>query len=255
MERKVMVKGQNINVVKAGDGPHKLICCPGALGTIWTDFKPQIEGLDRNIFTVIVWDPPGYGKSRPPERIFDFTMYESDADATHDLMQALEYDKYSVLGWSDGGHSGMITAAKYPDHVEKLVVWATNAFITEQEKEVFRKMIDISAWSEQMKAPFIEVYTEEIFQDMWRKWCNNLIEVEKNGGNICTHLLPHIKCPTFILHGDKDPMILPEHASHLASKIKISKVLRFPEGKHNLHLKYSDEFNGLVTEFLLQEYK
>ncbi len=27
---------------------------------------------------------------------------------------------------------------------------------------------------------------------------------------------------------------------------------RFPEGKHNLHLKYAKEFNKLVTDFFLE---
>lgn len=82
-----MVKGQNINYVQSGDGAHKVLCFPGALGTIWSDFKPQIEGLDKTKFTVIAWDPPGYGYSRPPNRNFSTEFYKNDAVAAYDFMK------------------------------------------------------------------------------------------------------------------------------------------------------------------------
>lgn len=70
-----------------GEGPHKVLCLPGALGSIWTDFKPQIEGFDKQKFTVVAWDPPGYGKSRPPEKEFQTDFYEKDAQDAIDFMK------------------------------------------------------------------------------------------------------------------------------------------------------------------------
>lgn len=81
------LSGQQINYVKVGQGPHTLLCFPGALGTIWSDFKPQIEGLDRNKFTVVAWDPPGYGGSRPPNKKFTLNFYEEDAITAHEFMK------------------------------------------------------------------------------------------------------------------------------------------------------------------------
>lgn len=52
-ETTVNVNGQTINYVKVGSGDRILLCFPGALGTIWSDFKPQVEKLDKNKFTVI----------------------------------------------------------------------------------------------------------------------------------------------------------------------------------------------------------
>lgn len=84
-------------------------------------------------------------------------------------------------------------------------------------------MKDISKWSEKMKAPLIALYTEKVLQEMWTGWCNVLIEIAKNGGDICKNYLSQIECPTFILNGDKDPMIAPEHPSYLFSNIKKTK--------------------------------
>lgn len=63
---------------------------PGALGSIWTDFKAQIEGFDKDKFTIIVWDPPGYGKSRPPLRDFPANLYERDAQYAFEFMKVGE---------------------------------------------------------------------------------------------------------------------------------------------------------------------
>ncbi|VEN44650.1 unnamed protein product [Callosobruchus maculatus] len=251
-EQKIDVNGQTINYTKVGEGSNTVLCCPGALGTIWSDFKPQVEGLDRNKLTIVAWDPPGYGQSRPPNRKFDTDFYEKDADSAYNFMTALGYNKFSILGWSDGGNSGMILAAKYPKHIDKLIIWGVNSYILPEEVKIYEKMRDISNWSERMKAPLIEMYTEKGLQEMWYSWCDTLIEMAQNGGNICKDKLKDIRCPTFILHGDKDPMVAPEHPGYLFSNIRMAKLHRFPEGKHNIHLKYAEEFNKLVTDFLTQ---
>lgn len=84
-------------------------------------------------------------------------------------------------------------------------------------------MSDISKWSEKMKGPLIALYTEKGLEEMWGSWCKALIEISKNGGDICNNSLSKIKCPTFILHGDKDPMIAPEHPGYLIEHIRKSK--------------------------------
>ncbi|XP_050303124.1 valacyclovir hydrolase [Anthonomus grandis grandis] len=246
-------KGQTINYLKVGEGPNKLLCFPGALGTIWSDFKPQIDGLDRSKFTLIAWDPPGYGASRPPNRVFDKDFYETDADAAQNLMQNLGIDKYSLLGWSDGGISSLIQAAKYPDSVDKLVVWGANAYLVPDDIKAFESIRDLSKWSPRMKEPLIKLYTEQGLQQMWNDWCDVMAELFKDGGDICKSRLKDIRCPTLILHGDKDPMVLGEHPEFLLKHIKGSRLHRYPEGKHNIHLKYAEDFNKIVSEFIVSQ--
>lgn len=70
-----------------------------------------------------------------------------------------------------------------------------------------------------MKAPLIKLYTERGLQDMWNNWCDILMTIQKNGGDLCKNNLQNIKCPTLILHGDKDPMVAAEHPEYLKSHI------------------------------------
>lgn len=73
--------------MKTGSGANIVFCFPGALGTIWSDFKPQVEKLDKDKFTIVAWDPPGYGNSRPPNRQFSTEFYKNDARAAIEFMK------------------------------------------------------------------------------------------------------------------------------------------------------------------------
>lgn len=43
-----------------------------------------------------------------------------------------------MLGWSDGGITALIAAARYPSYVSKMVVWGANAYVTEQDTEIYQ---------------------------------------------------------------------------------------------------------------------
>jgi valacyclovir hydrolase len=59
-------------------------------------------------------------------------------------LQALSIDKFSVLGWSDGGITAMIAAAKYPERIDKLVIWGANSYIIDQEAEIYESEFQLS---------------------------------------------------------------------------------------------------------------
>ncbi len=46
-------------------------------------------------------------------------------------------DKYSLVGWSDGGITAMIMAAQSPQNIDKLVVWGANSFVTEEDTKMY----------------------------------------------------------------------------------------------------------------------
>ncbi|XP_044741362.1 valacyclovir hydrolase-like [Chrysoperla carnea] len=250
-ETTIDLQGQTINYLKVGTGKKTILLLPGALGTIWTDFRPQIEKLDKNKLTIVAWDPPGYGKSRPPKRTFDKNLYHTDAKLAAELMNKLNIPKYSLVGWSDGGITSLILAAKNPERIEALVEWGANSYIIKEELEGLKKIRDVSKWSERMRKPMIEVYGEAYFRELWENWVDTIEVIYKeNNGNICKEILSDIKCPTFIIHGAQDAVCHSDHPTYLHKEIKGSKLHVFPDGKHNLHLKYADEFNDMVTKFI-----
>ena len=71
---------------------------------------------------------------------------------TNYFIPSVGFEKYSVLGWSDGGIAGLILAAANL-YVENLVIWGANAFVTEGDKELLEVTRDINNWSEKMRTP------------------------------------------------------------------------------------------------------
>ncbi|KYN04919.1 PREDICTED: valacyclovir hydrolase [Cyphomyrmex costatus] len=251
-ERKIQVGDTEINYARVGTGDHPVLLLPGALGTIWTDFKPQMENLNVNKLTIVAWDPPGYGKSRPPDRTFPDDFYQRDATYAHNLMKTLGYSKFSLIGWSDGGITSLLLSSAYPDSIYKMVVFGANAYIHPDETKIYKSIRDINKWSEKMRTPMIQTYGVDYFQKMWSDWIDTVLGLyEKQNGDLCKQVLPKIKCSTLVIHGAKDAMVLPEHPTYLKQNIANSKLHIFEKGAHNLHLRYSEEFNNLVTDFLV----
>ncbi|XP_041791421.1 valacyclovir hydrolase isoform X1 [Chelmon rostratus] len=245
------VNGVDLYYERTGRGKHALLLLPGALGCTRTDFGPQLKSLNKERFTIVAVDPRGYGQSRPPDRDFPLDFYERDAKDALDLMKALGFRKFSLLGWSDGGITALIAAGNNPDLIRKLVVWGANAFISQHDLELYNVVRDISNWSAKMRQPMEEVYGAEVFAKIWEAWVDGVTQFAKRPeGSICMEHLPLISCPTLIIHGERDPMVPSFHPQCLLKHIKGSRLHLIPEGKHNLHLKYADEFNKVVEDFL-----
>ncbi|KAF6734152.1 Valacyclovir hydrolase [Oryzias melastigma] len=81
------VNGVDLYYEQTGKGEHAVLLIPGALGSTKTDFGPQLKSLNKERFTVVGWDPRGYGKSRPPDRDFPPDFFERDAKDAVGLMK------------------------------------------------------------------------------------------------------------------------------------------------------------------------
>ncbi|XP_075682801.1 serine hydrolase BPHL isoform X2 [Rhinoderma darwinii] len=272
------VNGANLHYQRTGCGDHVLLLLPGALGSSQTDFGPQLKFLNKDIFTIIGWDPRGYGLSIPPARDYPADFFSRDAKDAVDLMQAMNFKRFSLLGWSDGGITALIAAGSYPSLINKLVVWGANAYVTEEDLDLYNAVKDVTNWSPKMRKPLEDLYGKEYFANTFSAWVEAMTHFSRKSdgteiptydvtlgttagvlycsrtaqksGNICRHLLPHIRCPTLIIHGMKDPMVPSFHAWFLHQQVKNSRLKLMRDGKHNLHLRFTEEFNRLVEDFL-----
>src|SRR6266487_483429 len=166
---KIEVNGIFIHYEKVGSGKNVLLLLPGGLGTTRTDFSPQLYGFDKSKFTLIAWDPPGYGFSRPHERNYNPKLFENDADLAAMMMKNLGYKNYSVLGWSDGGKAALFMAIKYQSNVEKCVVWGVALWRNKQYTIVFQGTKDFAIWDQNLLQSMTKVYGKDEFKNMWGK--------------------------------------------------------------------------------------
>ncbi|XP_076844254.1 valacyclovir hydrolase [Brachyhypopomus gauderio] len=247
------VNGVDLFYMRTGEGDHPILLLPGVLGSGHTDFAPQLDKLDKRRFTVVAWDPRGYGRSRPPHRDFPPDFFHRDAKDAVDLMQALGFRRFSLLGWSDGGVTALIAAAVNPTLIRRVVVWGANAYVSEQDVQIYNAIRDTSLWSERMRQPMVEMYGVQYFTHTWGKWVDAICQFKSRPqGSICRELLQLIDCPTLIVHGAKDSLVPSFHPEFLLHNIHSSRLHVMSEGKHNLHLRFATEFNSLVEDFLSQ---
>ncbi|XP_006888815.1 PREDICTED: valacyclovir hydrolase [Elephantulus edwardii] len=248
---KVDVNGVRLHYQRTGEGDHAVLLLPGLLGSGETDFEPQLKKLNKKRFTLVAWEPRGYGHSRPPDRDFPVTFYERDAKDAVDLMKTLKFPKISLLGWSGGGITALVAAAKYPSYINQMVIWGASSYVTDEDERIYQGIRDISKWSERTRKSLEALYGYDYLAQTCEKWMDGVLQFKHlQDGNICRHLLPLIQCPTLIVHGEKDPIVPCFHAEFIHKHIKGSRLHLMPEGKHNVHLHFANEFNNLVEDFL-----
>ncbi|XP_037971973.2 valacyclovir hydrolase [Plutella xylostella] len=250
---RVQVGPHRLHYLRAGHGPHTLLLIPGVLGFGWSNFKHQLLGFDRDLFTTIAFDPPGNGYSRPPEKTFP--PLEVEAETVAQFMEALGVESASVLGYSSGGRTAMVLAALHQRLVKKLVLASTHAFILPDEYKYSRSLDCIEeTWNEKEKNILYGVYGKENLPKLWRQF-NDFNEriLKEQRGNVCLHLLKDIKCPTQLICGQKDPLTKVENSWLLHALIENSRIHVYPEGKHSNQIKYAEDFNMRVQDFLMAD--
>ena len=244
----IPIPGLAMHTDEAGQGTA-LLLLPGALGTGAGDFAHQLGWFAERGFRVVAPDPRGYGKSRPPERDYPLDFYQRDAADMLALMSALGHAHFYVLGWSDGANVAALMAAQAPRRIDSLVMFGGQSFLTREEIDGFNAIRKISAWSPRAAEAMRAVYGEEL-DALWDRYIDGQIALFEADGELYRERLAEIGCPTLVLHGAQDPLVPAFHAQVLHDGIAGSLLHLFPEGKHNIHQRYADEFNALVHDFL-----
>ncbi|HKB96479.1 MAG TPA: alpha/beta hydrolase, partial [Rhizomicrobium sp.] len=175
-----------------------------------------------------------------------------DAADMFALMSALGHERFSILGWSDGANIGTLMAAKKPERVTKLVVFGGQSFLTAQEIAAFNHIRKITAWSPRAAEAMRAIYGDDL-DELWDRYVGGQEALYQAGGDLYQPLLAKVACPTLILHGARDPLVPTFHPEAIHRGITGSRLHIFPEGKHNIHLRYAEEFNALTYAFLTEQ--
>ncbi|CAG7730485.1 unnamed protein product [Allacma fusca] len=249
---KVKINRIVINYKIVGDGPHTVLCLPGYLGNIDMDFGPFLEKADKTKFQFVCWDPPGYGKSYPPKREFTQGYLDRDANLVWELMDILGFESYYVLGWSQGGATGIILASFYPDSVLKLVTIGTEATLSESSVRFYNACKSIDFWPKENVEKHLKFYKRNYLESMTHEMAEYGVDINKfQGGEYMKNTTKCVKCPVLIVHGQEDTSMSPKNVDILKSRIPNTEVKLFPTAKHDVHLTHTEEFLEAFEKFLL----
>lgn len=214
-----------------GEG-EPLVLLHGNSGSI-KDFYQQIPVLSKQ-YKLIAVDTRGQGKSKDISKK-DFT-YKVFADDVKALADELKLDKINIVGWSDGGNTGLEFALKYPDRLNKLVTIGANAF----PEGVDDKLIE--RFTNQMKQ-LNDMAPEEAFGE------RRLLKIMLTQPNISKNDLNKIKSPVLVIAGDRD-VIKPDHTEFLSKQIPNAEKKIYNDTTHMVPFEKPDQLNTDILSFL-----
>jgi len=256
MGEAIDVNGIKVWFERIGSGPNVVLLIPGPIGTPKTDFNELIDSedeIDFDKFTVIAVDPPGQGKSRPPQRKYGKELYNIDCEAYHQVMKHLSINAYSIVGWSEGAKVALLMAIRYPTEVEALVLVGITYYMSNRNIASLKANQSVDKWPKSKIEDYLRGYdSKEEIQKQWTRYLNfaefyNQYFPE----DIFKGKYQNVKCYTLIVHGDKDPTVELEQSTTISKRLPFARVHRFPNGEYGCHQKYSLQFTKLVQDHIL----
>lgn len=226
------VNGINIYYESYGAGEPLLLLHGNSQSII--SFKAQIPQLSKK-YRVIAVDTRGQGKSGDDGKTYTYDLFAADMNA---LLDYLHINSAHIVGWSDGGNTGLIMAMKYPAKVKKLVTMGANIFI---DKTVVEKLV------------FKEI--DHLFRELkndttsWGKNRIRLLNMLLTEPRYSFDELKAVHCPVLVMAGEKD-LIKPVHTKQIAEHIPGSTLLIAPKETHYYPAENAASFNKAVLDFL-----
>ena len=209
-----------------GDG-EPLVLIPGfASGrSIWSR---QTPALSQN-FRVVTFDPRGVDASDKPEGPQSIGLLAEDLAL---LLQILHIHRAHIVGLSFGGFVAQEFALKYPLMTRKLVLCCTSFGGPNHVKPEHETLMALDS-------------SKELNASQFEAAVNFNAESRVEG----------IRAPTLVVSGDADAIVPVQNSRNLAAKIPGATLLIIEGGSHTFFIERADEFNQLVTDFLLQPQK
>lgn len=255
----------NIAYQIAGAGTVDLLMIPGWVTHLALDWhEPRWVGWFERMTAfarIIRFDKRGTGMSDRPLGIP--TADERMADALA-VMDAAGVARAHVLGWSEGGPLGVMVAATYPERVQSLTLYGTQARFTRGDDY-----------------PFGEEESEDYFGELERDWGSEVLAREfvpdadpaavrrlaayyqagaspsaavalsrANAAMDVRGLLASIRVPTLVLNRQHDPVAPGETGKYLAERIPRSRFIQLPGSAHAPWLGDAERFCTEVEHFV-----
>jgi pimeloyl-ACP methyl ester carboxylesterase len=192
---------------------------------------------------VIIVDSRGHGRSSMSDQPLGYALMASDV--LH-LMDYLKIKKASIVGWSDGGITGLVMAIKYPERINKLFTFGTNYNMTGYKSEPFD-----SALAARFMARAQENYrklspTPDDFAGL-RNALGKMYSIEPD---LKPEEIKTIRARTVIACGEYEQFIKLEHFKDLSQLIPGAKLVILPNVSHGGPLQDPVHFHQAIVNLL-----
>lgn len=259
-EKSVSVFGAKINYIEAGDPAKPKVILLHGLGGNATNWAFNVPALAQN-YHVIALDQVGFGRS---DRLMVKYRVGTYVDFLDKFMAELKIDKASLVGNSLGGWVAALTAIKYPNRVEKIVL-ADAAGLKPAEIDLTQiYSLNYSTRDEVRQLLKLVFFNQAIFgsevmveQSMAVRvtandgyTINSLIESIKRNEDFLNGRLGEIKKPTLIVWGKQDGLLKLADGEQFKREIAGSELIVFDQCGHVPMVEKAADFNKAVLTFL-----
>jgi pimeloyl-ACP methyl ester carboxylesterase len=203
-------------------------------------FSNQIPYFSKH-YHVIAVDSRAHGRTVDHRDSLTFEMMADDFNA---LLDSLHLKSCYVIGWSDGGISGMVLAMRHPDKVKKLAVSGPNLWPDTTALVPFVYHYLVRTADSLKKLPATTENKNQL----------KIVELDLREPHINLNQLRDIKCPTLVIGGDHDGIPV-QHLLHIYQHIPQSYLWIVPNSSHFVATSKKEQFNDRIAEFFNSEYR
>ncbi len=252
-----------------GDGPIDLVYAPGWISNVeygWEspDFARFFKRLS-SFCRLILFDKRGTGLS---DREVGFPTLEQRTDDIRAVMDAVDSEKATIMGVSEGGNMSALFAATYPERTQAVILygcgakgsWAPDYPWRMNQEEIEDYLAEMERdWGLpfDLKDAAPSVADDEAVQ----KWFAAYLRFSASPRAAMTitrlnfsidirEVLPSIQAPTLVLCRQGDRWAKIEEARYLAEHIPGAKLVEFPGEDHLPWWGGQDEVVGEIQEFV-----
>jgi len=227
-----------------------LLVLHGGFGNI-EDLNTILPDLEKE-FKVIEIDSRGHGKSTLGTKALTYEQIQKDVER---VLEHLNIDTVSIIGFSDGGIVAYRLASLTSLTVEKLVTIGSSWHRKNVEpmKEMFSTITGESwrqkfpdtydAYQKLNPEPDFDVLAQSIIK-MW---------LDSNSSGRPNEAVENISCPLLIIRGDDDHLLSREAVIELSGLVKKSTLLNIPFAGHVAFEDQKEIVTTILNEFLLKE--
>lgn len=265
-----LADGTGVNVLERGEG-RPVVLVHGLPGSAY-DWRETMAALASSGVRAIAYDRVGYGRSdlRPPGEPHSVS---ANADELLEILDGLDLEDVTVVGWSYGGVTAMVAAMQAPERITHLVLVGTggpdSADAQPPEPPGFMRFLysdPVLAWRSRIPPltnALIAVSSEQAFsgqpQPDW--WIPGVQANFARPGTVLTYRgemfsidggefpAERIALPTLLLHGDDDRLAPLAISEYLATVIPGSELRITPGGSHMLPVTHAEALVEAIVAF------
>jgi len=234
------------------------------------DWDGSLWGALARNHLFVRYDGRGMGLSDRDISHFSLEAKVADLEA---VVDALELERFALLGTSEGGPTAIAYAARHPERITRLILYGSFGWSpppeTEEEKQLLTAMMMtvIPGWGRDTPE-FRQLWTFRFLPDADReqiRWFNELQRVSAKPETVAAligsvgrvdvrELLPKVQAPTLVIHRRGDIVCPFDRGRELAALIPGARLVLL-EGNNHLPLAGEPEVEQMaraIQEFVAE---